>query len=381
MIPLSVPFIKGNESKYVLDCLNTGWISSAGSYVDYFEQIIKNYTKSKHAVACMNGTTGLHISLVALDVKENDYVIVPNLTFVASLNSIKHAGAEPIMIDVDKSNWQIDLNLLDEFLKTHTSNKIINGKKSCVLNSNNRQIKCIMPVHVLGNMCNMRRLIKIAKKYNLFVLEDSTEALGSFSDKKHSGTFGDLGVFSFNGNKIISTGGGGMIITDNSDLANKIKHLTTQAKISKNEYIHDAVGYNYRLVNVLSAIGVAQMEYFDEILKNKKKIDTYYRKNLSKIKDTDFYNVNHGVKNNCWLFTFRTHKMRELLKYLNNNGIQSRPFWMPMNQLPMFKTNKYYTKNDISNELYETCISIPSSANLGLNELSLITKKITEFLK
>ena len=381
MIPLSVPYIKGNESKYVLDCLDTGWISSAGSYVNSFEQSIKNYTKSKYAIACMNGTTGLHISLIALNVTKNDYVIVPNLTFVATLNSIKHTGAEPIMIDVDKSNWQIDLSLLDEFLKAHTSIKSINGKKSCVLNENNRQIKCVMPVHVLGNMCNMKRLLKIAKKHHLYVLEDSTEALGSFYNSKHSGTFGDLGVFSFNGNKIISTGGGGMIITDNSNLANKIKHLTTQAKISSNEYIHDEVGYNYRLVNILSAIGVAQMEYFDEILQNKKKIDKYYRKNLSGLKGVDFYNVNGIVKNNCWLFTFRTSKMRDLLKYLNNNGIQSRPFWMPMNQLPMFKNNKYYNKNDISNKLYETCISIPSSANLGLTELSLITKKITKFLK
>lgn len=380
MIPLSVPYIKGNEFKYVKDCLDSGWISSSGSYVNDFEDCIKSYTGSKYAVACMNGTVGLHISLVALKVSANDYVIVPNLTFVASLNAIKHAGAEPIMIDVDEKNWQIDLDLLEEFLIKKTSQKIIDGEKRCVLNDDGKQIKCIMPVHVLGNMCEMDRLLKIAYNYNLFLIEDSTEALGSFYKNKHAGTFGKLGVFSFNGNKIISTGGGGMVITDDKDLAKKIKHLTTQAKIKNDEYVHDQIGYNYRLVNVLSAIGLAQMEYFDEILMNKKKIDSFYRNKLASSNNIKFQDISQNVSNNCWLFTFRIKKMRILLKYLNENGIQSRPFWMPMNQLTMFSNNIYFSKKNISNHLYETCISIPSSPNLSNKDLNFINKKISNFI-
>ena len=214
MIPLSVPFINGNESKYVKNCLDTGWISSAGSYVETFEEKVASYVGTKYAVACMNGTVGLQISLIVSGIQESDYVLVPNLTFVASLNAIKHTGADPILIDVNQSNWQIDLNVLENFLKTNTTQKFINKTKFCVLNEDGRIIKCVMPVHVLGNMCDMEHLKSIAKNYSLLIIEDSTEALGSFFNQRHAGTFGNLGVFSFNGNKIISTGGGGLIITN-----------------------------------------------------------------------------------------------------------------------------------------------------------------------
>lgn len=381
MIPLSVPFLSGNESKYVSECINSGWISSSGSYVNIFEKKVASYVGAKYGVACMNGTVGLQISLIISGIKKSDYVLVPNLTFVASLNAIKYTGAEPILIDANQNNWQIDLDILETFLNTKTSQKNFDGKKYCVLNEDQRIIKCLMPVHVLGNMCDMQRLILIAKEHNLLVIEDSTEALGSYFKNKHAGTFGKIGVFSFNGNKIISTGGGGVMVTDDYKLAEKAKHLTTQAKISKTEYIHDEVGYNYRLVNILAAVGVAQMENFSDILIRKKNIDSFYRNKLNGLGDISFQSIESNVKNNCWLFTFKTNKSKDLINHLNSNAIEARPFWMPMNQLSMFENYTYLTKNNVSNSLYETCISVPCSSGISNNELEMVFSQIKNFYK
>ena len=216
MIPLSVPKIEGNESKYVLDCLNTGWISSAGSYVNQFEDMVAKYAGAKYGVACMNGTVGLHIAQVLLDITKDDHVIAPNITFIATLNAIKYTGAQPILIDVDINNWQMDLGLLEQYLEQNTEFKTTKSGTYCFDTSTNKRVRAIMPVHVLGNIGDMDRLLAIAKKYHLDIIEDSTEALGATFKNKHAGTFGKIGVFSFNGNKIISTGGGGVIVTDDS---------------------------------------------------------------------------------------------------------------------------------------------------------------------
>lgn len=375
MIPLSVPNIAGNEWQYVKECLDTGWISSAGTYVSRFEEAVAGFAGAKYGVACMNGTAGLHIAQELCGIGRGDYVIVPNITFIATLNAIKYTGADPILIDVDADDWQMDLDLLEIFLTTKTETR--NGQR--VLKENGRPIKAIMPVHVLGNMCDMDRLMSIATQYKLEVIEDSTESLGSFFNGKHSGTFGKLGVFSFNGNKIISTGGGGVIVTDDEKLAKKAKHLTTQAKISPDEYIHDSIGYNYRLVNVLAAIGVAQMEQLPQFVERKKQIDFFYRQELNGVEDICFQKVAPQVDPNCWLFTFKTKKMRSLLRYLNENGVQSRPFWMPMNQLPMFKNDIYISENDVSDTVYKTAISIPSSTNLTAEQLELVAGTIRKF--
>lgn len=375
MIPLSVPNVAGNEWQYVKECLDTGWISSAGAYVSRFEEAVAGFAGSKYGVACMNGTAGLHIAQVLCGIGRGDYVIVPNITFIATLNAIKYTGADPILIDVHADDWQMDLDLMETFLSEKTVLK--NGQR--VLKENGRPVKAIMPVHVLGNVCDMGRLMRIAAQYSLEVIEDSTESLGSFYKKKHSGSFGKFGVFSFNGNKIISTGGGGVIVTDDETLAKKARHLTTQAKISPDEYIHDSIGYNYRLVNVLAAIGVAQMEQLPLFLEMKKQLDAFYRSELEGIEDIRFQKVDPNVDPNCWLFTFRTKKMRPLLRYLNENGVQSRPFWMPMNQLEMFKNDIYYTKNDISDSVYQTAISIPSSTNLTTDQLEQVVGTIKKF--
>lgn len=380
MIPLSVPSLEGNESKYVQDCIETGWISSAGEYVNKFEKIIADYCGAKYGIACMNGTAGLHISLILSGVTSEDHVIVPNITFIASLNSIKYTGASPILIDVNEDDWQMDLNLLEKYLQDNTYTESVEGKKHTFSSETKKRIKAIMPVHVLGNVGDLDQLLKISNKYNLDIIEDSTEALGSRYKNKHVGTFGKFGVFSFNGNKIISTGGGGVIVTNDEVLAKKAKHITTQSKSSAMEYDHDEIGYNYRLVNVLAAIGVAQMETFPSLLENKKKMDSFYRTELNGIGDIEFQKIHTDVEANCWLFTFKTKKMRNLLSYLNDNGVMSRPFWKPMNQLDMFK-NDTFVSNSNSNKIYEQCISIPSSAGITESELKEVVAKIKQFYK
>lgn len=379
MIPLSIPNLEGNEWMYVKDCLDTGWISSAGEYVTKFENSIKTYTGSKHAIACMNGTVGLQICLQLAGVKKDDIVIAPNLTFVATLNSISYTNAEPVLIDINEKTWQIDINLLEIWLANNTETKSVNGKLVTYDLKTNKRISAIVPVHVLGGFADIVSIIEIGKKYGISIVEDSTEALGSFHKKKHAGTFGDFGVISFNGNKIISTGGGGMILTNNDDFALKAKHITTTAKSDPMEYFHDEIGYNYRLVNVLAAIGLAQMENFEKILKRKKEITNNYKKELSNIGDIMFQENLENTNPNCWLFTFRTKKMRDLLEYLNLQKIQCRPFWIPMNSLPMFKHLRYISDLDISNKIYSECISIPSSSNLSNFDQSKVIMEIKKF--
>ena len=381
MIPLSVPNINGNEWKYVKECLDSGWISSAGEYVNKFEEAIQSYTGVKYAIACMNGTAGLQVSLKLAKVSEKDIVIAPNLTFVATLNAISYSGAQIVLIDVSENSWQIDVDLLQKWLENNTITKFVKDKPVTTEIASGKKIGAIMPVYVLGGFIGIDQLIKISTTYGIPLIEDSTEALGSFKNGKHAGTFGLTGVLSFNGNKIISTGGGGMILTNNKKIANKARHITTTAKTDPLDYFHDEVGYNYRLVNVLAAIGVAQMENFESILKRKKEIDAIYRKELKGIGDINFQENDPNSDPNCWLFTFRTKKMRELLNHLNSNEIQSRPFWTPMNNLPMYKDLMYINENDISNKIFEECISIPSSSNLTIEDQHKVVSEIKNFYK
>jgi aminotransferase in exopolysaccharide biosynthesis len=375
MIALTNAVIAGNEWKYVKECLDTTWISSAGKYVTQFEQMVAKYAGAKYGIACMNGSAGLHLCQMILGIGQDDYVLVPNITFIATLNTVKYTGASPIMIDVLPDTWQMDTDLLEEFLVNDTILK--DGELR--LKSDNRRIKAIMPVHVLGNMTEMSKMLELAALYHLDIIEDSTEALGSYYKGKHAGTFGKFGVFSFNGNKIISTGGGGVIVTDDEELAKKAKHLTTQAKTSRIDYIHDEIGYNYRLVNILAAVGVAQMEQLDGFIQRKKEVNHFYRTELKDIGDIVFQKINEHIEPNCWLFTFSTSRMRELLDYLNSNGVQCRPFWMPMNQLQMFKDDLYVTENDNAAKIYDSCISIPCSSDITNEDLKTVVEKIKTF--
>ena len=377
VIPLSVPHLGGNELKYVADCITTGWVSSAGAYVSQFENMVAEFARQKYGVAAVNGTSGLHLAMHMLGVGQGDLVIVPNITFIASANAVVYTKAEPLFIDVDPDTWQMDLDLLEKFLQDQTIQ--ING--SCHLKDSttqkiNKRIAAIMPVHVLGNMCDMPRLAQLAEDYNIPIIEDATESLGSYWDGKHSGSWGTMSVFSFNGNKIITTGGGGVITTNDESLAKRAKHLSTQSKVNPETYYHDEIGFNYRLVNVLAAIGVAQMEQLGDFIAKKKMIDAYYREHLEEVGDIRFQKVVDNVEPNCWLFTFYTQKQAEVLQTLKDEKIIARPFWTPMNQLPMFKDMIYVSDQDHSKDIHQYCLSIPSSVNLSKEDLQRVVTVI-----
>jgi len=376
LIPLSVPNIAGNEWKYVKDCLDTGWISSVGAYVNQFEQMVADFAGAKYGVAAVNGTAALHISLLLSGVKSGDYVIVSNLTFVASANSIRYLDAEPILIDADPNYWQMDLDLLEEFLAEET----VVRDNTLFYKKDGRRIAAIMPVHILGNMCDMDRFVSIVSRYPLPVVEDATEALGTTYKGKHAGTFSPLACFSFNGNKIISTGGGGVIVTDNEALAKHAKHITTTAKASVDEYYHDEVGYNYRLVNLLAAVGVAQMEQLPSFLQRKKEVVAFYKSELTGVGDIRFQQELPGVQVNGWLFTIQTEKQQQLLDHLNGNKILSRRFWMPMNKLPMYKNCPYIQQKDTADHIYNTCLSIPSSTSITDEQLEIVVREVKKAL-
>lgn len=361
MIPLSIPHLGGNELKYVTECIETGWVSSAGAYVSQFEKMVADFSGNKYGIAASNGTSGLHLAMHMLGIDQGDIVIVPNITFIASANAVAYTKATPVFIDVDPLTWQMDLDLLEEWLD----------------NNNGPHVKAVMPVHVLGNMCDMPKLMDIAFRHGLHVIEDSTEALGSYWEGKSAGSFGAMNVFSFNGNKIITTGGGGVIVTNDEKYAVRAKHLSTQSKVDPETYYHDEIGFNYRLVNVLAAIGVAQMEQLPEFIIKKKHIDAFYRKELENVGDIRFQKVQDQVDPNCWLFTFHSSKQAEILAALKANSIIARPFWFPMNQLPMFKENIYFNKEDHARNIHANCLSIPSSVNLKDSEL----EKVVEVIK
>ena len=360
MIPLSIPHLGGNELKYVTDCIETGWVSSAGSYVTKFENMVAEFSGNTYGIAASSGTSGLHLAMHMLGIGVGDKVIVPNITFIASANAVAYTKAEPIFLDVDPNTWQLDIDLLEEYLELNYD----------------QSIKAIMPVHVLGNMCNMPRLMKLADKYNIHVIEDSTEALGTYYKGRHAGSWGVMNVFSFNGNKIITTGGGGVIVTNDEAHAKRAKHLSTQSKVNPETYFHDEIGFNYRLVNVLAAIGVAQMEQLPEFIAKKKMIDAYYRRNLQGVGDIRFQKVHGEVDPNCWLFTFYSRKQEEILRVLKENKIIARPFWFPMNQLPMFVDNEYISKDDHARDIHLNCLSIPSSVNLEEKDLEQVVNVI-----
>lgn len=376
MIPLSLPNLAGKEWEYIKECLDTGWISTAGSFVDRFELEFADYLNVDGSVSVVNGTSALHISLQLLGVKNNDLVIMPNVTFVASANAISYLGAEPLLIDIDKNSWQMDLDLLEKFLSTDCK---LDKSGTLIHTNTGRKISALMIVHVQGNMCDMDRLLSICKDYNLPVLEDAAEALGSKYKGRYAGTFGQIGCFSFNGNKIMSTGGGGMIICQNSDQLKQAKHLTTTAKRDALTYFHDEIGYNYRLVNILAALGVAQLEQLDTFLASKKHTASYYKKNLQGVGDIGFQLVEDCVESNEWLFTITTSSMQELLDYLNANGVMSRPFWIPMNQLPMYSNKIYIDNHDISASVHRSALSIPCSTNILESHLEIVVSTIKNF--
>jgi len=361
---LHEPYFCGNEWNYVKKTLDENYVSSIGSFVNKFENQIKKFTKSKYAIPVVNGTEALHLSLVACGVKSNDEVLVPTITFVGTANSIIYSGATPHFIDSEFETLGIDPLKLEKYLEKITikKGKFYFNKKT------KRRIKAIMPVHIFGNICQIDKILKIAKKYKLVVIEDAAEALGSFFKNKHAGTFGLVGCFSFNGNKILTTGGGGAIITDNKLLAKKIKHLSTTAKINHRwEYVHDVVGYNFRMPNINAALGSAQIENLNKFLISKRKLFLKYCKDFSKVNDVTLIKNPEFSKSNNWLNTIfiknsSLKKRNKVLSLAQKNQIFLRPVWKPLHTLKHL--NKMPRMNlDAAIKIYKSCINLPSSAS------------------
>ncbi len=373
-IPLSVPVIKGNEWKYVKDCLDTGWVSYAGAYVEKFEKKVASYLGAKYAVATVNGTAALHMSLLVSGVCAGDEVIVPALTFVAPANAVRYCGAEPVFMDCDASTLCIDTEKTAEFIKKWTTRK----KDGCVYNKKTgRRIKAVIPVHVFGHPADMDRLRSVCSRNGIDIIEDATESLGSEYKGKKTATLGLAGCLSFNGNKIITTGGGGMVVTDDRKLAERIRHITTQAKKDPFEYYHDDVGYNYRLSNLQAAVGVAQMERLESYVRIKRANAGLYRDQLAGLRNSEFLGEAPWARSNFWFYTLKVAAAdrKPLMKHLLSKGIQVRPVWRLMNTLPMFRKNTAYR---IENALraYSTCINLPCSVDLKAADIRYVVSRI-----
>lgn len=374
-IPLSIPNFCGNERKYVDEAVASSWVSTGGALVNGFEQSVSTYVGSKYAVAVQSGTAGLHLSCLELKIGCDDEVIVPTLTFIAAINPVKYVNAEPIFMDCD-DDLCMDLDKLQEFCETecnYFNGKLINQKTS-------KHIKAVIIVHVFGNMCDMEKLDTIAKRYSLKIIEDATEALGSYCTKgkfngKFAGTIGDIGVFSFNGNKIISTGGGGMIVTNNELMANHMKYLSTQAKDDEVYFKHNEIGFNYRMTNLQAALGVAQMEQLEKFVAIK--IVNFELYNKLGVKLLPF---NENIHSNHWFYSFMSNNRDGLIKYLSLHKIQSRPIWQLINTLRPYEKAQSF-KISKASYYYNKVVNIPCSTNLNLNDVEYVCGIIKEYEK
>jgi perosamine synthetase len=360
-IPLHEPRFSGNEKKYLNECIDSTFVSSVGKFVDEFENKIASYTGAKYAIATNNGTSALHISLLISGVESGDEVITQPLTFVATCNAISYCNAAPIFIDVDKDTMGMSPVALEAFLK---ENAIIKNQQ-CVNKSTGNIIKACIPMHTFGHPCRIKEIQSICKEWHITLIEDSAESLGSFYGNQHTGTFGELGIISFNGNKIITSGGGGCILTNNKDLAKKAKHITTTAKEPhKWNYAHNMIGYNYRMPNLNAALIVAQLEQLNGFLKNKKMLADKYKYFFQSI-DINFVTGLNGFKPNYWLNAIVLHNKKErdlFLDETNSQGIMTRPIWTLMNKLPVFKDCQ--SGGLINSEyLEQRVVNIPSSVN------------------
>ncbi len=360
-IPLHEPYFNGNEKDYLLKCIDSTFVSSVGKYVNKIEDDFAEFVGAKYAVATVNGTAALHIALLLVGVNPGDDVIIQPLTFVATANSIAYCGAMPVFIDVDRNTLGLSPEKLEDFLKKHTEWNSSISKQINKLTT--RPISACIPMHTFGHPTRIDEIVDICNKYHIPVIEDSAESVGSFYKNKHTGTFGDIGIFSLNGNKIITCGGGGIIVTDDEKIAKKAKHLTTTAKIPhKWEYKHDVVGYNYRMPNINAALACAQMEQLEEFIKFKRNLAHKYKKSFDTI-NVNFFSEPENARSNYWLnaIILNSNEEREkFLEYTNNKGIQTRPAWTLMNKLEMFKA--CLSENlDNAEWLADRIVNIPSS--------------------
>lgn len=379
-IPLSVPNLKGNELKYITNAVETEWVSTGGMYVNDFETQISDYVKVKGAVSCQSGTSGLHVAMLVAGVTKEDAVIVPALTFIAAVNPVKYIGAEAIFMDCDDSLC-MDAEKLKEFCEKECRFE----KNKLIHKDTGKCVKALVVVHVFGNMADMESILKTATQYNIKLIEDATEAIGTYYKEgmlagKYAGAIGDLGVYSFNGNKIITTGGGGMIVSNDEDYLGHARHLTTQAKSDELYYVHDEIGYNYRMTNISAALGIAQLEQLEEFIKTKTKNYELYSKEIETIDGLELLKFRSDIRSNCWFYGINCENFKadrdKIIQYLSENKIQARPIWGLINeQLPYqgsvtYNIEKaYYYWNNI--------VNIPCSTNLKTEDV----KKVITVLK
>ncbi|MCU0342228.1 MAG: DegT/DnrJ/EryC1/StrS family aminotransferase [Ignavibacterium sp.] len=357
--PVYQPSLGKKERENVIECLDSTWISSKGKFITQFENSFSEFIGVKHSAAVCNGTVAIHVALLALGIGDGDEVIVPSFTYIASVNAIKYTGAKPVFTESDLTTWQIDTKKLEEIITPKT--------------------KAIMAVHLYGQPCEMDIILSIAKKHNLFIIEDCAEAFGSLYKGKHVGTFGDISTFSFFGNKTITTGEGGMVVTNNSDLHDRAVHLKGQGLAKNREYYHDIIGYNYRMTNICAAIGAAQLERANELIEKKIQIAKWYEEKLKNI-PVVFHSEVGDVRHSFWMVSilFKDAVEREKVReHLKHNGIETRPTFHPVHLMPM-----YFKKGlslPIAEELGSRGINLPSYPDLKETDVDFICNQIKEF--
>ena len=362
-IPLAVPVFIGNEKKYLNECVDTTFVSSVGKFVDRFEEDTARYTGCKRAVVCVSGTNALHMSLMLTGVERDDEVLTQALTFVATCNALSYIGAHPVFIDVDRDTMGLSPVAVREWLAKNSEQK--NGE--CYNQRTGRRVKACVPMHTFGHPVHLDELIEVLKEYNIELVEDAAESIGSLYKGKHTGTFGKVGALSFNGNKTITTGGGGMMLFNDEELGAYAKHITTQAKIPHRwEFRHDHIGYNYRMPNINAALGCAQLEHIEEYVASKRETAKAYEEFFRNIPEIEFFTEPKDTRSNYWLnVVILKDKEAQLnfLEYTNDNGVMTRPIWELMNRLPMFEK----CENDgLKNTIWfaDRVVNIPSSVRL-----------------
>ena len=362
-VPLHAPRFSGNEKRYLIDCIDSTYVSYVGQYVSRFEEHIQTFTGAKYAVAVDSGTSALHIALLLAGVNPDAEVLTQPLTFVATANTISYCNAHPVFIDVEKTTLGLDPQSLADFLKQYGNLK---ADGCCYNQATGRRIAACVPMHTFGHPCRIDQVVDICRKYHIPVIEDAAEALGSFYNGRHVGLFGDIGILSFNGNKPVTTGGGGMIITDNEDIAVKAKHQTTTAKQPHPwEFNHVCIGYNYRMPNINAAVGCAQMEGFSHVLENKRQTAQMYHDFFQDL-DVSLILEPENAQSNYWLNAILLKDRQErnqFLEFANSNGVQARPVWTLMNHLPMF-CHCQHSLIETAQWLEDRLVNIPSSVRI-----------------
>lgn len=357
--PVYMPSLSGNEKKYVNECLDSGWISSKGRFVSLFEENFANYIDVKHAATASNGTIALHLALLALGIGSGDEVIVPTLTYIASVNAISYTGAVPVFVDSLRETWQMDVNDVKKKITEKT--------------------KAVMAVHLYGHPCEMDELKKTCDEHGLFLIEDCAEAIGSLYKNKHVGTFGDIATFSFYGNKTITTGEGGMIATNDETLYDRALHFKGQGLAKHRQYWHDIIGYNYRMTNICAAIGLAQLEQANGFIERKIEIACLYKK-LLQTAPVQFHNESPNVKHSYWMCSLLVPKayQRDLLRdHLAINGIETRPLFYPIHTMPMY--SQKFQRHIVAEDLGWRGINIPSYPSLTSDDVRFIAETIVNF--